>query len=111
FRHGVTLGLAGRYADAVGVLEALHADGPASGVVCAKLGLAHRQLGDVKAAVQYFNEALMLGQFEPVALAQLAEIRAIQGRADKARVYLERLEQVDGAEEVAVRLRRMLTVA
>lgn len=108
FRLGVTLGLASRYADAVDALEALHAEGPVSGVVCAKLGLAHRQLGYVKSAVQYFNEALMLDQFEPVALAQLAEIRAIQGRYDKAMVYLERLEHVDGATADAERLRRML---
>ena len=108
FRFGVTLGLAGRYPEAVEQLAALHAEGPPSGVICAKLGLAHRQLGDAATAVQYFNEALMLDQFEPVALAQLAEIRAIQGRYDKALAYLERLEQVEGAETDARRVRGML---
>ena len=109
FRFGVTLGLAGRYSQAVEQLATLHAEGPPSGVVCAKLGLVHRQLGDVDTAVQYLNEALMLDAHEPVALAQLAEIRAIQGRMDKALGYLERLEQVEGAEADARRLRSMLT--
>jgi serine/threonine-protein kinase len=111
FRFGVTLGLAGRYAQAAEVLSALHTEGPPSGIVCAKLGLAHRQLGDVDIAVQFFNEALMLDAFEPVALAQLAEIRAIQGRLDKALMYLERLEQVEGAEADALRLRGRLVAS
>jgi tetratricopeptide (TPR) repeat protein len=108
FRFGVTLGLAGRYSQALEQLSALHAVGSPSGVVCAKLGLVHRQIGDVNTAIQYFNEALMMDAHEPVALAQLAEIRAIQGHNDKALIYLERLEQVEGAEADARRLRRML---
>lgn len=108
FRFGVTLGLAGRYSEAVTELAALHAEGPPSGVICAKVGLAHRQLGDVDTAIEFFNEALMLDAFEPVALGQLAEIRAIQGRFDKALVYLKRLEQVEGAEADARRLRSMV---
>ncbi len=47
----------------------------------------------------------MLDQHEPVALYQMAEIRAIQGRMDKAEQYLARLEQVEGAEDDFQRLR------
>ena len=108
YRHGVTLGLAGHYGRAIEVLANLHADGPPSALVCAKLGFAYRQVGQIDVAVQYFNEALMLDQHEPVALAQMAEIRAIQGRYDRALVYLERLETVEGAETDARRLRGML---
>jgi len=108
FRAGVTLGLAGRYRDAAKVLQGLHEAGPPSALVCAKLGFVHRQMGAVDLAVQYFNEALMLDRDEPVALAQMAEIRAIQGRMDKAGQYLERLEQVEGADDEVRRLRRRL---
>jgi hypothetical protein len=38
----------------------------------------------------------------------MAEIRAIQGRMDKAEEYLGRLEQVEGAKEELCRLRRKL---
>lgn len=108
FRAGVAMGLAGRYADAAGLLEALHGEGPASGIICAKLGFVHRQMGAIDLAIQYFNEALMLDEHEPVALSQMAELRAIQGRMDKAEQYLSRLERVEGADDEVRRLRRKL---
>lgn len=108
FRAGVALGLAGRYSDAALFLQTLHDSGPPSAIVCAKIGFVHRQMGAINIAIQYFNEALMLDQHEPVALSQMAEIRAIQGRMDKAEHYLSRLGQVDGAEEEYQRLRRKL---
>ncbi|MCL5670047.1 MAG: serine/threonine-protein kinase, partial [Acidobacteria bacterium] len=108
FRAGVALGLAGRFPDAARVLQALHESGPPTAVVCAKLGFVNRQLGNIDLAIQYFNEALMLDQHEPVALSQMAEIRWIQGRMDKAEQYLARLEQVEGAEDELHRLRQKL---
>jgi serine/threonine-protein kinase len=108
FRAGVALGLAGQYNKAAEVLQALHESGPPSAIVCAKLGFVHRQMGSLDLAIQYFNEALMFDQHEPVALSQMAEIRAIQGRMDKAEQYLARLEQVEGADEELNRLRRIL---
>jgi serine/threonine-protein kinase len=108
FRAGVTLGLSGCFGEAAKTLQALHESGPPSAVICAKLGFVHRQMGAHDLAIQYFNEALMLDQHEPVALSQMAEIRAIQGRMDKAMQYLARLEQVDGAEDELRRLRRTL---
>ena len=65
-------------------------------------------MGHLDLAIQYFNEALILDQHEPVALSQMAEIRAIQGRMDKTEQYLARLGQVEGAEEEVRRLRRRL---
>ena len=95
FRCGVALGLSGRFADAANVLKALHEDGPPSAVVCAKLGLVHRQMGELDLAIQYFNEALMLDQYEPVALSQMArdprhprsggQGRAVRGSAGAGR--------------------------
>jgi tetratricopeptide (TPR) repeat protein len=108
FRAAVALGLAGRFSDAAKVLQALHETSPPSAIVCAKLGFVHRQMGGFDLAIQYFNEALMLDQYEPVALSQMAEIRAIQGRMDKAKQYLARLEQVEGTDDELRRLRRKL---
>lgn len=108
FRAGVAMGLAGRYEDAARSLEALHGEGLASALICAKLGFVHRQMGGIELAIQYFNEALMLDEHEPVALAQMAELRAIQGRMDKAEQYLARLARVDGADDEVQRLRRKL---
>lgn len=99
------MGLAGRYSEAATTLQTLLESGPPSAVICAKLGFVHRQMGALDLAIQYFNEALMLDQHEPVALYQMAEIRAIQGRMDKAEQYLARLEQVEGAEDDFQRLR------
>ncbi len=108
FRSAVALGLAGHYSDAAEALQILHSEGPASATVCAKLGFVNRQMGQLDVAVQFFNEALMLDEYEPVALSQMVEIRAIQGRVDKAEQYLARLEQVDGAEDELRRLRQNL---
>lgn len=65
-------------------------------------------MGAFELAIQYFNEALMLDQHEPVALSQMAEIRFIQGRMDKAEQYLARLEQVESADQELRRLRHQL---
>ncbi|MBT2989951.1 MAG: protein kinase [Candidatus Thiodiazotropha sp. (ex Ctena orbiculata)] len=108
FRHAVALGLAGRFADSIEVLQHLHEEAPPTALVCAKLGFAYMQLSQIPLATQYFNEALMLDQYEPVALFHMARIRAIQGRPDKAMQYLERLRGVEGAEQEAQELSRML---
>lgn len=108
YRLGINLGLAGHYPKSIEVLQALNDPTRPSAVICAKIGLAYHQLGDNEQAVQYFNEALMLDQFEPIALFNLARIRAIQGRLERALAFLERLEQVEGAQDQANELARLL---
>ena len=108
FQHGVALGLAADYQKALDVFQELQADGPPNALICAKIGFVHIQLGDFELATQYFNEALMLDAYDPTALFQMARMRAIQGRKDKAFVYLERLESVQGAQEQAEELARLL---
>ncbi len=81
------------------------------GVVCVKIGWAHRQFGDIEEAGRYLNEVLALKRFELVALARLAEIRAILGHYNEATVYFERLVYVDCAETIALHLRRVLAPA
>ncbi|MEW8552664.1 MAG: protein kinase [Candidatus Thiodiazotropha sp.] len=108
FRHAVALGLAGRFTASIEVLQSLHEEGPATALVCAKLGFGYMQLNQIPLATQYFNEALMLDQYEPVALFHMARIRAIQGRHDKAAQYLERLRSIEGAEREAEELSRLL---
>jgi serine/threonine-protein kinase len=108
YRHGVALGLAGRYRASVDVLKQLAAESPPSALVCAKLGLAYLQQNQLELACQYFNEALMLDEFEPTALFQMARVRAIQGNRERAERYLDRLQQVEGASDLALELARLL---
>jgi serine/threonine-protein kinase len=108
YRHAVALGLAGRFRASAEVLKNLVAEGPPSALICAKLGLAYLQQNQVELACQYFNEALMLDEYEPTALFQMARIRAIQGNRERAERYLERLETVEGAGDLAHELARLL---
>lgn len=109
YRLGVALGLAGNYRRSIAVLEALNQNEPRA-LLCAKIGLAYYQAGQVDQACQYFNEALMLDACEPTALQYLAEIRAVQSQIDKAMTYLERLRQIEGATAGVKRLERLLNV-
>jgi eukaryotic-like serine/threonine-protein kinase len=108
YRLGVALGLAGHYRRSITILEHLNQDEPRP-LLCAKIGLAYYQDLQVEQACQYFNEALMLDACEPTALQYLAEIRAAQGRIDKAHNYLARLRQIEGAASAVARLERLLT--
>lgn len=107
YRLGVALGLASRYEKSLGILVSLYAEAP-SATVCSKIGLAHYQKRDLNQARQYFNEALMMDQYEPTALYYLGEISAIQQQNKRAEEYLRRLQSVEGAEEEARRLARSL---
>ncbi len=98
FRHGVALGLAAEYQKSIDILEAVRAARPNLAVLHAKIGFAFLQLRQSGQAFQYFNEALMLDQFEPTALFHMARLKAVQGRNDLARKYCERLKEIPGQE-------------
>jgi Flp pilus assembly protein TadD len=108
YRHAVTLGLSGSFRASVELLKQLLAEGPPSALLCAKLGFAYMQQNQIELACQYFNEALMLDEFEPTALFHMARVRAIQGHRERAERYLQRLQQVEGAEDLAHDLARLL---
>jgi tetratricopeptide (TPR) repeat protein len=108
FRYGVALGLAGDFRTSITVLRKVSEARPESATVRAKIGFAYLQLRDFEQASQYFNEALMLDEYEPYALFHLARMRAIEGRLDRATVYLVRLEKVEGATDLAAELTRLL---
>lgn len=108
YRLGVALGLAGQYRKSVRILQDLHEKGPSSAVVCAKIGLAWLQLNNTQQACQYFNEALMLDEYEPIALFHLARIRYLRGSMDLAFEYLDRLGRIEGAEDLFKELGRLL---
>jgi serine/threonine protein kinase len=108
YRYGVALGISGNYQRSIDILQKLYESGKPSSLICAKIGLAYAQLNDPVQACAYFNEALMLDQFEPTALFHLARIRAIQGNTAKAFECLERLRDVEGADDQANELARYL---
>jgi serine/threonine-protein kinase len=108
FQRGVSLGLASRCKESIEVLRGVQEELPRSAAVCAKIGFAYLQVRDVEQASQFFNEALMLDAFEPFALFHMARVRWVQGYAERARTYLQRLREVDGAADLAEELARLL---
>jgi tetratricopeptide (TPR) repeat protein len=108
YRQGVSLGLVGRCKDSIEVLRRVQEELPRSAAVCAKIGFAYLQLRDAEQAAQYFNEALMLDAYEPFALFHMARLRWVQGYAERARGYMQRLREVDGAADLAEELACLL---
>ena len=108
YRLAVSLGLSGRYRDALPILLDLHGDDRTTPVVCSKIGLCYMQLGDIARAKEYFNEALMRDACEPYSLYHLARIRWLEGRPDLSERYLARLGEIDGAENLYRQLNSMI---
>ena len=111
YRYGVALALEasdGKLRKSIEVLQSLY-DEKSSALIAAKIGKAYEELGKIELAGQYYNEALMVDQYEPTALFQLGRIRAIQGRMEKANECLDRLHQIEGAEDEASSLSRLMT--
>ena len=110
YRYGVALALEGsdpKLRKSIEVLQDLFEKKP-SALIAAKIGQAHQELGQIEQACQYYNEAIMLDEFEPVALARLGHIRAVQNRMEKANECLDRLLQIEGAEDEAHKLARQM---
>ncbi|MDM4018174.1 protein kinase domain-containing protein [Roseiconus lacunae] len=111
YRYGVSLALEASnpmLRKSIEVLQSLYDEHP-SALIAAKIGKAYEELRQIDLAGQYYNEALMLDQHEPTALFQLGRLRAIQGRMDKAEECLDRLRQIEGAEDEADTLVRLMT--
>ena len=112
YRYAIALGLEASDAginESIKILQQLHEE-EASALVAAKIGFAYCQKGDTNQACVYFNEALVYDRFETTALYHLGYIRCVQGQRDKAKVYLARLAQVDGAEDLANKLARQMEI-
>lgn len=111
YRYGVALALEAsdpKLRKSIEVLQSLYDEQP-SALIAAKIGKAYEELRDFDHASQYYNAALMQDQYEPTALFQLGRLRAIMGRMDKANECLDRLRQIEGAEDEAVALNRLMT--
>ena len=100
-KYGVALGLAARARESIAILEEVRQLRPQSATLCAKIGFAYLQLRHQQQAEQYFNEALMLDEFEPTALYHLAILKYIDGQPTRAQRYYDRLQQIDGQEAKA----------
>lgn len=103
YRYAVALGLEGAtpgVRKSIDILQAIYDQEP-SALVASKIGMAYDQLGNTDLATRFFNETLMLDQYEPYALYHLARIRAIQNKPQRAEEYLRRLEQIEGAADLA----------
>jgi tetratricopeptide (TPR) repeat protein len=110
YRYGVALALEASdtgLRKSIEVLQSLYEEQP-SALIAAKIGKAYEELHKIDLACQYYNEALMLDQYESTALFQLGRLRAIQGRMEKANECLDRLRQIEGAEDEADTLVRLM---
>jgi len=108
YRYAIALGLEASDAgisQSIKLLQELHDEEP-SALVAAKIGFGYLQKSDTTQACAYFNEALIYDRYEPTALYHMGFIRCVQGQRDKAEVYLRRLAEVDGAEDLAKKLAR-----
>jgi type IV pilus assembly protein PilF len=74
-------------------------------------GLCARRLGDLRAAQEYFQQALKVRPNQPQALYQMADIQYANGSYAEAKQYLARMSQVTGSPELlwlALRVERKL---
>jgi tetratricopeptide (TPR) repeat protein len=95
FRLAITYGLEARYRKAIELLEQVRQARPDAAVVYSKLGWAHMAAGDIRRALSYFNQALVLDPADPFCLYQLARYYLIIGERQATHRYLERLTAVD----------------
>jgi eukaryotic-like serine/threonine-protein kinase len=110
FKYGVTLGLAAQFRKSIEILEEVRQARPNSATLCAKIGFAYLMIRNQGQAAQYFNEALMMDEFDPTALYHMAILRGIDGRRDRAIFYYQRLSCIEGEEWRARDLARKLGI-
>jgi len=95
FRLAIALGLDADYRQAIGLLEEVRRERPDAVVVYSKLGWAHMLEGDMRQALSYFNQALVLDPGDLRSLFELGKYCWIIGKRAQAHSYFERLQRHD----------------
>ena len=86
----------GQYADAIKALTAL--DRAKDPRVLNYLGFAHRKLGQLKPAFDYYEKALAIAPDFTLAREYLGEAYLQAGQPDKAKAELEKIEKLCGTD-------------
>ena len=108
FRLAVALGLDADYRRAIQLLEEVRRERPDAVVVYSKLGWAYMLEGDIRQALSYYNQALVLDAGDLFSLFQLGRYHWIVGKRAQARGYFERLRQHDRGGVYAQRVGEIL---
>jgi len=95
FRLAIALGLNADYRLAIRLLEEVRRERPDAVVVYSKLGWAYRLDGDIRQALSYYNQALVLDEADLFSLFELGQYHWIIGDRSRARGYFERLKRHD----------------
>ncbi|HBY97757.1 MAG TPA: hypothetical protein DEP84_28085 [Chloroflexi bacterium] len=107
FRLAVAYGLDGQYRKAIELLEVVRQERPEIAVVSSKLGWAHMAAGNIRSALAYYNQALVLDPADLFSLYELGHYFLILGDRSTAHRYFERLRAVDRLELYAARIRML----
>lgn len=110
-RRGAEAYADGRYADAIGELEAVLEHEPESADAYYRLGLAQHRLGRYEEAADAFVMALHYAPSMTKAYTALAEAQWKQGWIDQALQTIERSIESDGGNPESFKLRAALRVA
>lgn len=94
YTAAVTLAKAGQYVEAIALLKSLSKDDDPR--VLNYLGFSHRKLGKVDEALPYYEKALKIEPDFTLARSYLGEAYLQQGKVDKAKGELAKIEAVCG---------------
>jgi tetratricopeptide (TPR) repeat protein len=108
FRLAVARGLDADYRRAIQLLEEVRRERPDAVVVYSKLGWAYMLEGDIRQALSYYNQALVLDAGDLFSLLELGRYHWIVGKRTQARGYFKRLRQHDRGGEYTQQVRRIL---
>ena len=85
---------AGRYAEAIDMLEQIVQRRPRNADALNLMGYAHRKAGDFATSRDFYTRALLVDPSHDGALAYMGELELQEGNVDAARVLLIRLQAV-----------------
>ena len=95
FQLAVAHGLDADYHMAISLLEDVRNERPDVPIVYSKLGWAHRLNGNLRQALSYYNQALMIDEADLLSLFELGQYYWLMGERTRAHSYFERLKKHD----------------
>ncbi len=95
FQLAVAYGLDAEYPRAIRLLEEVRHERPDVAITYSKLGWAYRLEGDLRQALSYYNQALMIDEADLLSLFELGQYYWLIGERTRALSYFERLKRHD----------------
>jgi eukaryotic-like serine/threonine-protein kinase len=108
FKLAIVSGMNGNYKHAIELLEEVQQVRTDSVAVYSKLGWAYMAEGNVRQALSFYNQALILDSADLFSLYELGRYYLITGDRQRARMYFERLQINDKVGEYNQKVLRLL---